>query len=141
MYLCSDLEVSHGLKLNKLIDPKEQRDNHKKDRDKELRAISKPPLAYASDDEWMEWVLESQLVIVALFDVLGEKGKEPAAKFARRAIYGQNPRARPELFDTSLSDELDGFELIERFNTSLSDDVDDGNPLGEIFVSITKEEI
>ena len=122
MFVCRVLDVSHNAQMNKLIDPKQQRGRRHKKSGKFGSAIRKPPLANASDDIWMDWILESQFSIIALINVLGhDAGKGPAARFARKAIYGEDPNKAEEYLDPLMGSQVS----INSINTDALWDGDD----------------
>ena len=105
-------EAKHNAKMIELISPKEQDDRfgHKANRDHLSPAIAVPPAVDASDDAWMEWILKSELSMGALINVLGkDKGKRPAARLARIAIYGHDANGDMAMIQNEM--EFDDFSM------------------------------
>eukprot|EP00656_Telonema_subtile_P003521 TRINITY_DN11601_c0_g1_i1.p1 TRINITY_DN11601_c0_g1~~TRINITY_DN11601_c0_g1_i1.p1 ORF type:complete len:299 (-),score=89.57 TRINITY_DN11601_c0_g1_i1:320-1216(-) len=70
---------------------------------------SRPPNRDASDEEWVQWIRESQVPMNALLQVLGqEDGSRAAVKMARTGIYGGCTEEDEEWADATevLFDEL-----------------------------------
>ena len=75
--------------MDELIAP-----SHK--RRKSNLTINRPPAADESQATWLEWIHQSELSVVALINVLGEDGEEPAVRFAKLVLFGEEPPNTPQ---------------------------------------------